>query len=132
MSTEDTIRNLRKRRGIARASITRLATSLDELERKVDEPSTVRLAERLVKRLEVLELDFKTNHLSLIDHIDEEVTLGREQDVLDAMDDKMAQLSVRLQLSAQTTPVPPLVRLYLESNSISEMACLQLMMLSVP
>jgi hypothetical protein len=70
--------------------------------------------------------------LTLLSHIDEEVTLGREQDVLDAMDDKMAQLSVRLQLSAQTTPVPPLVRLYLESNSISEMACLQLMMLSVP
>ena len=86
-----------KRRGISRASITRLTTKLKDLESKVDQPGTFDLAQRMKQRLETLDSEFKTHHYGLVEHIDEEEALKREQEALDDRDDEIAVLAVRVQ-----------------------------------
>ena len=51
---------LRGRRGVSRASITRLFTKIVEAESKIGEPRIDSLAQKLLKRLESLDSDFKT------------------------------------------------------------------------
>ena len=76
---------LRKRRGIIKASITRLNTRLKDLKSSIHEPTTSSLAQRMSQMLDTLDADFKKHHYAIIDRIDEadEETLGREQDALD-------------------------------------------------
>ena len=74
----------RKRRGVVKASITRLGSRLKELESKVEEPTTHDHAQRLATRLETLDAEFKTHYFSLIDLIDDDETLEKEQEVLPA------------------------------------------------
>ena len=90
---------LRRRRGVVRASITRLNTRLKDLESKIHESSTLSLAHRMSQKLESLDGDFKTHHYALIDEIDdaEEETLAKEQDTLDQHDDDIATLAVRIE-----------------------------------
>ena len=64
--------NARKRRGVVRGSITRLATRLDTLEHKADEPATFHLAQDMGKKLANLDADFRKHHYDIVDHIDEE------------------------------------------------------------
>ena len=91
------ISNRRKRRGVVRASITRLGTRLKEHEDKVEEPTTHDLAKRLAAKLETLDAKFKAHHFSLIDLINDERTLGKEQETLDQHDDDVTALAVRIQ-----------------------------------
>ena len=91
------ISNQRKRRGVVRASITRLGSRIKELESKVEEPTTHDLAQRLATKLETLDAEFKSHHFSLIDLIDDEGTLGEEQEALDRHDDDVTSLAVRIQ-----------------------------------
>ena len=93
-----TISNLRKRRGVVRASITRLGNRLKELEEAPDLPNTADHAQQLTTKLESLDSDFRVHHLQLINLIDsEEVsTLDKEQDTLDELDDDISSLSTRL------------------------------------
>ena len=97
----------RKRRGVVKASITRLGSRLKELESKVEEPATHDHAQRLATRLDTLDADFKTHHFALIDLIDDEETLGKEQEALDQHDDDVTTLAVCLQqliTVSSTTP----------------------------
>ena len=64
---------------------------------KIEEPATHDHAQRLATRLETLDAEFKTHHFALIDHIDDEANLGKEQEVLDQHDDDVNSLVVRLQ-----------------------------------
>ena len=102
MSTSDQPANLatlRRRRGIPKASITRLTTKLNELEAQSHEPSTVNLARRMPQRLDSLDAEFKKHHYALIDAIEEadEETLSKEQDELDQHDDLITDLSMRIE-----------------------------------
>ncbi len=83
-----------------RASVTRIATRLSELEGKVHEPSTPSLAHRMSQRLEALSADFKTHHLAVIDAMKDNDTdgLAQEQEILDTHDDEVASLAYRLEL----------------------------------
>ena len=92
-----TLTTQRKRRGVVKASITRLSSRLKELESKAEEPATHDHAQRLATRLDTLDAEFKTHHFALIDLIDDEETLGKEQDALDQHDDDVTTLAVRLQ-----------------------------------
>ncbi len=87
---------LRRRRGVVRASITRLATRLVDLEGKTDQPSTLDLAHGMSKKLETLDSDFKVHHLSLVDAIKDEEAALEEQEVLDDHDDKTEVLAARI------------------------------------
>ena len=102
---------LRKRRGIVRASITRLTNRLKDLESDTDKPTALDLAQGMTRKLEALDLEFRTHHHALIDLIDEEETLLTEQQTLDEHDDVIAELSARIQqLANACTPSsnPPL------------------------
>ena len=70
--TEDNARALtssKRKRGVVRASVTKLRTRLGELEKKVDDPSTLDFAQRLVSKLDSLDAEFKVHHYSIIEHI---------------------------------------------------------------
>ena len=100
MAEETTTRSLfkcKKRRGIARASITRFNTKLKDLESKADQAGTFDLAQQIKLKLESLDKDFKTYYYALVDLIDDEATLASEQETLDNYDDEMAILAVRVQ-----------------------------------
>ena len=91
-----TIANVRKRRGVARASLTRLANRVRDLEREDRNPRTLVLAERMSTKLMQLDSDFRAQHHALINLIEEEDTLEREQEALDAHDDLVTDLSVQI------------------------------------
>ena len=90
-----------------RASVTRIATRLRELEGKVHEPSTPTLARRMSQRLEALDADFKTHHLAVIDAMgdDDKDGLAQEHEILDTHNDEVASLAYCLeQLTRAHTP----------------------------
>ena len=88
--------NAKKRRGVARASLTRLANRLKVLESETGEPKTLELAQRMSQKLADLDSEFRTHHHALIDLIDDEESLAKEQDALDSHDDLIAELTVRV------------------------------------
>ena len=88
--------NAKKRRGVARASLTRLTNRLKDLEGESAEHKTLELAQRMSQKLSDLDSEFRTHHHALIDLIDDEDTLAKEQEVLDTHDDLVAELSVRV------------------------------------
>ncbi len=96
--TETTLASNRKRRGVVRASITRIDTRVGELEEKGEALTSgdARIAQQLLQRLSSLDSDFKSYHFSIIDVIGED-SLEAEQRILDGHDDKLANLSARLQ-----------------------------------
>ena len=102
-------KELRKRRGVVRASVTRLDKRLKDLEATRDQPGVNDRAKQLAAKLEGLEHDFKTSHLQLIDLIDDEDELEQEHEVLDRHDDDVASLTVRLQklMTASSSSATP-------------------------
>ena len=97
MSTPVT--KLRKRRGVVRASITRLGTRLKELDDTADQPRTSEHARQLLVKLKSLDEEFRGLHYEIIDLIDEggEDVIEAEQVILDKHDDDVATLTVRLE-----------------------------------
>ena len=73
----------KKRRGVSRASLTKLATKVTELEETKDNPDGVRIAQGLLTKLKALDAEFKTHHFSIVDLIDEEESLDEEKGALD-------------------------------------------------
>ena len=97
--------NAKKRRGVARASLTRLGNRIKDLEGGDTEPKTLELAQRMSQKLSDLDTEFRTHHHALVDLIDDEETLAREQETLDAHDDLVAELAVRVkQVIAASSP----------------------------
>ena len=88
--TELTTAVLRRRRGVTKASTTKLSTRLSELEAKVEDPATLSHAQKLLTKLESLDSEFKRQHLMVIDSIPEDDQLDdnltKEQDELDEHD----------------------------------------------
>ena len=92
-----TLANHKKRRGVVRASLTRLGTKVGELEGSTDQPDTLDHAKRLITKLECLDAEYKTHHYSIVDLTDDEGGLAAEQTALDAHDENIAQLGIRIQ-----------------------------------
>lgn len=90
-------KTLRKRRGVVRASVTRLEKRLNGLEIAPGGPGVSVGAKQLADKLEVLDADFRGLHLQLVDLPDESGELEGEQDTLDKHDDDITDLSVQLQ-----------------------------------
>ena len=57
--TERAVVSSRKKRGVVRASVTRMRTQLRELEAQKEDPSNCERAQRLMQKLESLDLEFK-------------------------------------------------------------------------
>lgn len=81
-----------------------IVTRHRELEEKVHEPAMPSHAQRMSQRLEALDADFRTHHMAVINAMGDEDT-DKEQEILDAHDDKVGSLSYRLeQLSRIRAP----------------------------
>ena len=110
MSSEDeqTLSTKRKRRGVVRASLTRLDMRVAELEGRVDISMGDRLAaQQLLLKLDTLDADFKLYHFAIVDLVDDEL-LEMEQGVLNEHDDRVADLALRIQqLYSESTPSSP-------------------------
>ena len=99
LTTGDSARPLagaKKRRGVARASITRLTNRLKDLEGEDEGTRTLELAKRMSQKLTDLDSEFRTHHHAVVDLIDDDDILAKEQEALDAHDDAVAELSVRI------------------------------------
>ena len=108
MADPSELAKIRRRRGVAKGSITRIETRLHQLESESDQPNTRDVARQMLAKLKEHDADFKKNHLSLIDLIDDEETLTSEQATLDEHDDLVAALTVRiLALADAATRTPP-------------------------
>ena len=86
----------KRRRGVVRASITRMETRVKDLERK-EAPSTADHAtvQRMQEKLDGLDAEFRTYHFDIVELVDE--SLETEQATLDEHDDKVSSLSARIQ-----------------------------------
>ena len=58
--------------------------------RKVDQPTTFDLAKRDKDKLESLDSEFKVHHYAVVDILDKDENLAKEQEVLDEHDDTIA------------------------------------------
>ena len=79
-----------------RASITRITTKLKDLEDKTDHASTSDLAQGMARKVESLDTEFRKHHFELVDLVDDEEALSREQEILDDHDDDVAELTTRI------------------------------------
>ena len=106
--TSTPVSRLRKRRGVVRASITRLGTRLTELEETSDQPRTPDHARQILGKLRSLDEEFRGLHYELIDLIDagSEDALDAEQVILDKHDDDVAMLTVRLEVLSTAVRAP--------------------------
>lgn len=86
----------KKRRGIVKASLTKLRTKLTDLEGDTTIPTLMESARNLADKLDTLQQDFKTHQLTIMDRTNEEDALADEQQVLDK-DDQVSELSVHIQ-----------------------------------
>ena len=94
---EADVSRLRRRRGVAKGSLTRLIARVGELERADRSPETIDTAQRYKDQLIALDTEFRTHHYSIVDVIDVDETLATEQVTLDEHDDAVAQVTTRLQ-----------------------------------
>ena len=58
----------------------------------------------MLKKLESLDSDLKTHHSAIVDLVEKEDDLEREQDVLDQHDDEVLDLSTRLERLIDISP----------------------------
>ncbi len=94
---ERALTSQRRKRGVVRASITRLQTKIRDLESRPDDPDTPAHGRRISVRLKELEADFKCQHFALIELIEKEEDFEREQEVLDRHDDEIASLTIAVE-----------------------------------
>ena len=92
-----------KRRGVVRASITRLSTRLNELESRSGDPSVPDLAKQMMTKIESLDSEFKTLHYAVVDETEGKESLLAEQDILYSHDDTIADMVLRTQCLAGAT-----------------------------
>ena len=93
---EHTLSTHRRRRGVAKASITHLSNCLKELEADLSQPAITDHAQKLEQKLDALDAEFRSHHHNIVDLTDSEESLEREQTVLGDHDDLVTKLSVRI------------------------------------
>ena len=96
-ATQRTLKLNRKKRGTIHASITKTHTRVAELEERVADPETLDHVKRLTRRLQALMEEFKVHHFSVIDLLDDEEDLAREQEIFDIEDEEVNSLSLRME-----------------------------------
>ena len=96
----------RRRRGVVKASITKLTDRVLDLELRVALSNTDRLeAKRFQERLTNLDAEFRMYHQAVVDLLEEEGDLAKEQADVDDHDDRVTDLLRRLTRLA--TPEDP-------------------------
>ena len=102
---------LKQRKGVTRASITHVGTRLQDLEAKRDQPDTPAAAQQLCSKLRAIDAEFKTIHFQIVDLLDKDEDLNREQVIFDEHEDRVSAFSLRIQgLTHSPTPASDLLR----------------------
>ena len=85
--------NLRKKRGTAKSSVTRIGNRLRELEADPGAAGAPDRAKQLLRKLDDADSDFKALHFQVLDSIDEndDEALEKEQDILDKHEDAVSE-----------------------------------------
>ena len=84
----------RGQRGILFASLSCLKDHVSRLEIKEElSKNELMTIQRPLKKLDALNSEFKSYHFIILDHIQDDETLGEEQVVLDSHDDKVLFLT---------------------------------------
>ena len=98
MSLKDpsAIPSITKRRGVIRSSITRLANRLSVIESKPPNSDMCGAAQQTLQRLNDLQAEFKVLHFELIDLIEEEKVLEKEQEIFDTVDEQVDDTKIRI------------------------------------
>jgi len=99
--------NLKKRRGVAKASVSRLENKSRELERDHGLPSTKNAAKQMLTKLQEATTGFRQVHLSIVDLLEEETDLEVEQAILDEHDDIVSAITLRLKALIEPRKEPP-------------------------
>ena len=86
----------KKRRGIVKASLTKLRTKLMDLERDTTIPTLMESTRNLADMLETLRQESKTHQLAIMGQTNEEYALADEQQVLDDNYDQVSELCTHL------------------------------------
>ena len=93
---------LKRKRGVTRASITRVGTRLWDLEGKRDQPNTPAAAQQLCSKLRAIDAEFKTIHFQIVDLLDKDEDIDREQVIFDEHEDRVSAFSLRVQFDSLT------------------------------
>ncbi len=89
------IANAKRRRGVARGSITRIETRIAQFEGKMKFTASDRLTiQRLQQKLESSSTEFKTLHLFVMEHVEDEARAAEQAD-LDDHENKVTELEDR-------------------------------------
>ena len=99
------IETARRSRGVPRGTITRLAKKLKGLESRPGDPSILPPSKQLLKSLETADSEFKQCHLALIDLLETEDDLTKEQAVLDEHAEIVDDLLTRVDLLINSSTV---------------------------
>ena len=67
MADPSELSKLRRRRGVAKGSITRIENRLADLEGESDQPNVRDSARQMLAKLKEHDADFKKNHLTLVE-----------------------------------------------------------------
>lgn len=103
MADPSELSKLRRRRGVAKGSITRIENRLANLEGESDHPNVRDSARQMLAILKEHDADFKKNHLTLVELTEDDDALIAEQATLDEHDDLVAALTVRIMTLADST-----------------------------
>ena len=95
--SEAEISGKRKKRGVVRASTTRLKTKVRELEGTIDHPDTPSHARRISQKLDTLSSEFMDVHYNLVELIEDGDVLVREQAILDEFEDDTTQIAIAIE-----------------------------------
>ena len=96
MTEGNELTKIRRRRGVVCSSITRLEKRLWELEAILSQPATADHAQELTAKLAVLDAEYKSYHLELIDLVEDSEVLEKEQDMFDNHDNAITDMNIRL------------------------------------
>ena len=115
----------RLQRNVVSVSITHLAKRLENLERNQIE-ANLHHARDIEQQLNSLDSEYWKRHFAVIDLIDDEALLSREQELLDNHDDRVSSLSVRISLLQSSMSTEKQRR-----KCLSELCSLQKKILSI-
>ena len=101
--SQEALPSLRKKRGVTRASVTKMGNRLRELEADPSAPNVVEQAQRHIAKLQTLAAEFKIHQHAVIDLVDGEDALAAEQEILDNFDDEVTRLHIGLKKLANTS-----------------------------
>ena len=90
------ILSITKRRGVICSSITRLANRLSVLGSKPPNQYTLKAAQQTLQRLNDLNAEFKILHFDLIDLIEDDKTLDKEQEVFDTLEEQVDDTKIHI------------------------------------